>query len=100
MSAATASALPPAPVICAAASLAAWAARSTIATAAPSRANSSAAARPIPEPAPVTTATLPASLPLIGSCLPERRLLPLRHLLPRRRSERGHAPVDDQRMAG
>ena len=37
------------------------------ATAAPSRANSVAAARPIPEPAPVTTATWPASVPVIVS---------------------------------
>ncbi len=67
MSAPTATALPPAPAISAAVSLAASAAMSTSATAAPSRANNSAAARPIPDPAPVTTATLPASLPVISA---------------------------------
>src|SRR3984957_17467552 len=57
-----ASALPPASAISPAVSLTAWVAMSTSATDAPSRANSTAAARPIPDPAPVTTATLPASL--------------------------------------
>src|SRR6266545_60886 len=67
--AATASAVPPEAAICSAASLAASALRSTTATAAPSRANRAAAARPMPEPAPVTTAVLPASLPVIVSRL-------------------------------
>src|SRR6266516_194628 len=84
-SATAATARPPVPVIWAAVSLAAASARSITATAAPSRANSVAAARPIPEPAPVTTATRPASVPVIVS-------LPL--------SQRGHAAVDHDRVAG
>src|SRR6202050_831500 len=85
-SAPTARARPPAAVICSVASFAAWALRSTRATSAPSRANRSAAARPIPEPAPVITATRPESLPVIvGGVLS---------------SDRRHAAVDDERAAG
>ena len=63
--AATGSAVPPAALIWAAVSLAAPPLTLTTATAAPSWANRAAAARPIPEPAPVTTATLPSSFPAI-----------------------------------
>src|SRR5580693_8150521 len=93
----TGSAEPPEAAISPAVSLAASALRSTTATAAPSRANRTAAARPMPDPAPVTTAVLPASLPVIASrpffrnenrplCCPS--------------SQCRHPAVQDQRVAG
>src|SRR5271169_1761262 len=57
-------ALPPARVISPATSLERSSLTSTTATLAPSLANSTAEALPIPEPAPVTSATLPSSLPI------------------------------------
>src|ERR1700729_715238 len=102
------SAVPPEAAISPAVSLAASALRSTTATAAPSRANRTAAARPMPDPAPVTTAVLPASLPVIASrpffrnenrppyCLNSQCFL--RRFL--RRSQGGHPAVQDQRVAG
>src|SRR5262245_39218246 len=61
-SARTASARPPAFSICSAVDFVPASFRSTTATRAPSRAMASAEAAPIPEPAPVITATLPSSL--------------------------------------
>src|SRR5262245_1612721 len=61
-SARTASARPPAFSICSIVDFAPASFRSTTATRAPSRAMASAEAAPIPEPAPVITATLPSSL--------------------------------------
>src|SRR4051794_28721464 len=60
------SAWPPALRIWSAVSAALVAFRSAATTRAPSRANSTAEARPMPEPAPVTTATRPSSLPILG----------------------------------
>src|SRR3984957_17849902 len=88
-SALTARARPPASAISSAVSMAASATRSTTAAAAPSRANRVAAARPIPEPAPVTTATWPLSLPAIGS---PSGVVWMRGL------QRGHAAVDHERV--
>src|SRR6185436_16353684 len=61
-SARTASARPPAFSICSTVDLALASFKSTTATRAPSRAMASAEAAPMPEPAPVITATLPSSL--------------------------------------
>ena len=61
-SARTASARPPAFSICSTTPLALVSFRSATTTRAPSRAIASAVAAPIPEPAPVITATLPSSL--------------------------------------
>ncbi len=56
----TASARPPAALIAAATSAICWRVRAASTTAAPSRANASAIARPMPRPAPVTIATWPS----------------------------------------
>src|ERR1700733_13355284 len=93
----TGSAVPPEAAISPAVSLAASALRSTTATAAPSRANRTAAARPMPDPAPVTTAVLPASLPVIASrpfFRNENRPPCCLH------SQGRHPAVQDQRVAG
>src|SRR6185369_7282564 len=66
-SAGTPIARPPAAVISSTTLCAASSRMSLIATIAPSRANSSAIARPIPEPAPVTRATLPSSVMPLSS---------------------------------
>ena len=59
----SASAVPPEPSISAAVSASGSARRPATTTAAPSRENSSAMARPMPLPPPVTTATCPSNVP-------------------------------------
>src|SRR5215831_13223662 len=111
-SARTASARPPAFSICSTIDFAPASFRSTTATRAPSRAMASAEAAPIPEPAPVITATLPSSLIMClrtscrarrnsGSPEPlhrESARPPPRRALPAEAGEDDTAPAEDDSL--
>src|SRR5262245_53736935 len=102
-SAACARARAPASAMLLATSCAASSERSTSATDAPSRPKASAVARPIPEPAPVTSATLPSK----RRCEPAPDGLAISVLLPPEHVDRHHRddqqadddPLDERRDA-